>query len=118
MLKEGDKLTHFMTSILVFIEGHKQVLDFYPKQSEHSLNKLHLTPTEIDEIIFNEFSEAVLQYCVKLNDLLPEGTEAYINSLIQIYDSFRIKRNYSNWSRGQCQVSRHKTGNSPNKKTA
>ena len=44
-LKEGDKLTHFMTSMLMFIEGHKQALDFYSKQSEHNLDKFHLTPT-------------------------------------------------------------------------
>ena len=66
MLKEGDKLTDFMTFMLVFIEGHKQALDFYPKQSEHNLDKLHLTPTENDELIFNKFLEAILQYRVKL----------------------------------------------------
>ena len=99
MLKEGDKLTHFMTAMLVYIKGHQQITDFYPKRKEHTLSKSQLKPTEKDENIFTEFCEVVYQYANKLNDVIPEGAEQYIESLSK---SSTNEQSTSNEQKSKC----------------
>ena len=48
MLQHEEKVIHFMTTLLVYINGFHQVLDFYPRQEEQVVDICKIKPSDDD----------------------------------------------------------------------
>ena len=81
MLKHEEKVIHFMTAMLDYVDNYHQTLDFYPQEDEHLLDISSLKYSSDDIGKLDKLGESVLNYCKQFEDSLPSETDEYLSSL-------------------------------------
>ena len=81
MLKHEERVIHFMTAMLDYVDNYHQTLDFYPQEDEHLLDISSLKYSSNDIEKLDKLGESVLNYRKQLEDSLPSETDEYLSSL-------------------------------------
>eukprot|EP00794_Sanderia_malayensis_P002588 gene2588-2999_t len=83
MLSTNEKLLHFMTQQVVYIDNFVPNIDFFQSQPSFLLEEKSFACEEVETGLINKFSEKLVQYVKNTSQILQEkdGVEEFINAL-------------------------------------
>lgn len=81
MLRNKEKLMHFLTSQIVYSPNLYQVKDFFPKIAHHHLERELFLANKSEQATITNVKESVLKFCNNLNVSLLNDAETFVDLL-------------------------------------